>query len=81
MCTGTPRVSTGRHPNDLRCFLHRAVYLVRTGIIKAHRIALEPTKRQDTLFREHCGWARVASDWSRDRFAEAWFTGEGEDNE
>ena len=30
---------------------------------------------------EHAGWARVASNWAIDRFAEAWFTGEDEDNE
>jgi putative transposase len=30
---------------------------------------------------EHAGWARVASNWTLDRFAEAWFTDEGEENE
>ena len=51
------------------------------GLVKAHRIALCPNDRQASLLAEHAGWARVASNWSIDRFAEAWFTGEGEDNE
>ncbi len=29
------------------------------ALYKAHRIALDPTDRQDTLFRQHCGFARV----------------------
>ncbi|MXZ25599.1 MAG: hypothetical protein F4Y80_12230 [Caldilineaceae bacterium SB0665_bin_21] len=51
------------------------------GLVKAHRIALIPNDRQASLMAEHAGWARVASNWSRDRFADAWFTGEDEDNE
>ncbi|MXZ25881.1 MAG: helix-turn-helix domain-containing protein [Caldilineaceae bacterium SB0665_bin_21] len=51
------------------------------GLIKGHRIALCPNDRQASLMAEHAGWARVASNWAIDRFAEAWFTGEGNDNE
>ncbi|MXZ25990.1 MAG: transposase [Caldilineaceae bacterium SB0665_bin_21] len=51
------------------------------GLVKGHRIALCPNDRQASLMAEHAGWARVASNWAIDRFAEAWFTGEGEDNE
>ena len=45
------------------------------GLVKGHRIALIPNDRQASLMAEHAGWARVASNWSIDRFAE------GEDNE
>ena len=29
---------------------------------------------------QHCGWARVASNWAIDAFRAAWFTGEGQPN-
>jgi putative transposase len=50
-------------------------------VIRAHKIALAPNDRQAGLLMQHCGWARVASNWAIDTFAAAWFTGEGEDNE
>lgn len=49
------------------------------ALYKAHRIALDPTDRQDTLFRQHCGFARVAGNWALDTFREAWFTESGTD--
>ena len=50
-------------------------------MVKAHRMALCPNDRQACPMAEHTGWAQVASNWSLDRSAEAWFTGEGEKNE
>jgi putative transposase len=44
------------------------------ALYKAHRIALDPTDRQDTRFRQHCGFARVAGNWALDTFRESWFT-------
>ena len=43
------------------------------GVVKAHRIALDPTDRQATRMLEHAGWARVAANWARGRFQLAWF--------
>ncbi len=43
------------------------------GVVKAHRIALDPTDRQASLMLEHAGWARVAANWARGRFQLAWF--------
>ena len=51
------------------------------SLYKAHRIALDPTDRQDTRFRQHCGFARVAGNWALDTFRDAWFTGSGTDGE
>ncbi len=50
-------------------------------LYKAHRIALDPTDRQDTRFRQHCGFARVAGNWALDTFRDAWFTESGTDGE
>ncbi|MDE0672612.1 MAG: RNA-guided endonuclease TnpB family protein [Caldilineaceae bacterium] len=50
-------------------------------LIKGHRIALDPTNGQDSLFRQHCGYARVAANWALDTFRDAWFTNAGEPNE
>ncbi len=54
---------------------------VPRGRVKAHRIALCPNDRQASLMAGHAGWARGASNRSRDRLAAAWFTDEGGDHE
>ena len=36
--------------------------------IIAHKIALDPNRRQATLLRRHCGVARVAFNWARAEF-------------
>lgn len=43
-------------------------------------MALCPNGRQASPMAEHAGWAQLASNWSLDRCAEAWFAGEGEKN-
>ena len=50
------------------------------ALYQAHRIALDPTNRQDTRFRQHCGFARVAGNWALDTFRESWFTELGSDS-
>ena len=49
-------------------------------MIRSHKIALDPNDRQTGLLMQHCGWARVASNWAIDAFRAAWFTGEGQPN-
>lgn len=44
--------------------------------IIAHKIALDPNDVQATLMRQHCGAARVAFNWARDRYMRG--IGEGE---
>ena len=60
----------------LACCIHFVKDITVRSMKRAHRIALDPTPEQESLFGQHAGYARFAYNWAVGEFSAGLEVGE-----